>query len=176
MPLDFFLEHRNQTQDKNELLGSKDHDSDIYDSTNIWTFHNLVTHQGLNKQAPELMMQCLASIFLLRCLKAKKYYVDENSVDNINELTDLELYLAKLIHHFMRVTYYNTHEITTTDEDTEGVGFGSDRLAMRRIGRATNPTLALLNHSCDPNYRRISVGNKVNERLSFSLLFQTFAY
>jgi len=31
---------------------------------------------------------------------------------------------------------------------------------MRRIGRATNPTLALLNHSCDPNFRRISVGNR----------------
>ena len=62
----------------------------------------------------------------------------------------------------MRVTYYNTHEVTTTDEDTDGVGFGSDRLSMRRIGRATNPSLALLNHSCDPNYRRISVGNKVN--------------
>ena len=62
----------------------------------------------------------------------------------------------------MRVTYYNTHEVTTTDEDTDGIGFGSDRLSMRRIGRATNPSLALLNHSCDPNYRRISVGNKVN--------------
>ena len=61
----------------------------------------------------------------------------------------------------MRVTYFNTHEVTTTDEDTTGVGFGSDRLAMRRIGRATNPTLALLNHTCDPNYRRIPVGNRV---------------
>lgn len=105
-------------------------------------------------------MQSLAAMFLLRCLKAKKYYISEPDSDP-KCLTETELYLAKVIHHFMRVTYFNTHEITTTDEDTEGVGFGSDRLAMRRIGRATNPTLALLNHSCDPNYRRISVGRQV---------------
>ena len=69
----------------------------------------------------------------------------------------------------MRVTYFNTHEVTTTDEDTTGVGFGSDRLAMRRIGRATNPTLALLNHTCDPNYRRISVGRYVSKSQSAEL-------
>ena len=45
----------------------------VYDSNSIWTFHNLVTHHGANKQAPELMMQCLAAIFLLRCLKGILY-------------------------------------------------------------------------------------------------------
>ena len=70
------------------------------------------------------------------------------------------MFLAKLLHHFMRVTYYNTHEITTTEEDDISDGLGPERLRMRRIGRATNPTLALLNHSCDPNYRRISVGKQ----------------
>jgi hypothetical protein len=70
------------------------------------------------------------------------------------------MFLAKLLHHFMRVTYYNTHEITTTEEDEVSEGLGPDKLRMRRIGRATNPTLALLNHSCDPNYRRISVGKQ----------------
>ena len=107
------------------------------------------------------MMQSLAAIFLLRCLKAKNYYPVEPNSDP-SRLSEEELYLALLLHHFMRVTYYNTHEITTTDEDTNGVGFGTDRLAMRRIGRATNPTLALLNHTCDPNYRRISVGRQVS--------------
>ena len=132
----------------------------IYESSSIWSFHNLVTHPSLEKQAPELMMQALAAIFLLRCLKAKDYYPKSNE-DDPKTLSETELFLGKLIHHFMRVTYFNTHEVTTTDEDTTGVGFGSDRLAMRRIGRATNPTLALLNHTCDPNYRRISVGNRV---------------
>ena len=29
---------------------------------------------------------------------------------------------------------------------------------IQRIGRVTNPTLALINHACDPNYRRVSDG------------------
>ena len=115
------------------------------------------------------MMQSLAAIFLLRCLKAKNYYPVEPNADP-TLLSDTEMYLSLLIHHFMRVTYYNTHEVTTTDEDTNGVGFGTDRLAMRRIGRATNPTLALLNHTCDPNYRRISVGRQVKAERRFSII------
>ena len=135
-----------------------------------------MTHQGSNKQAPELMMQSLAAIFLLRCLKAKNYYPTEPNADP-TLLSDTEMYLSLLIHHFMRVTYYNTHEVTTTDEDTNGVGFGTYRLAMRRIGRATNPTLALLNHTCDPNYRRISVGRQVHtiQCCKFKKNFQNFS-
>ena len=108
------------------------------------------------------MMQSLAALFLIRCLKAKDFYPKVDCSNDPYHLSETELFLGKLIHHFMRVTYFNTHEVTTTDEDTTGVGFGSDRLAMRRIGRATNPTLALLNHTCDPNYRRISVGRYVS--------------
>ena len=118
------------------------------------------------------MMQSLAALFLIRCLKAKDFYPrDSNDVaDDPYHLSETELFLGKLIHHFMRVTYFNTHEVTTTDEDTTGVGFGSDRLAMRRIGRATNPTLALLNHTCDPNYRRISVGRDVSSIIMYRIV------
>ena len=55
------------------------------------------------------MMQSLAAIFILRCLKAKKYY--EDSSKDPKELTEMEVFIAKLVHHFMRVTYYNTHEV-----------------------------------------------------------------
>ncbi len=95
------------------------------------TFHSLVTHDGAGgKQAPELMMQSLATIFLLRCLKAKNFYsAKEHGSSSPLELSETEIYLAKLIHHFMRVTYYNTHEITTTDEDLEGE-FGLETLKV----------------------------------------------
>ena len=56
------------------------------------------------------MMQCLAAIFLLRCLKAKKYY--EDSSEDPRKLTETEVFICKLVHHFMRVTYYNTHEVS----------------------------------------------------------------
>ena len=46
------------------------------------------------------------------------------------ELSDTEIFLAKLLHHFMRVTYYNTHEITTTEEDDVADGLGPDKLQV----------------------------------------------
>ena len=45
-------------------------------------------------------------------------------------LSDTEIFLAKLLHHFMRVTYYNTHEITTTEEDDVADGLGPDKLQV----------------------------------------------
>jgi hypothetical protein len=47
-------------------------------------------------------------------------------------LSDTELFLAKLLHHFMRVTYYNTHEITTTEEDEVNEGLGPERLQVEQ--------------------------------------------
>ena len=46
---------------------------------------------------------------------------------------------------------FNTHETVIAEEnDNDESG---DKVKVTRIGRATNPTLALINHSCDPNYR-----------------------
>ena len=167
-PFDYFYENKGSFDRRNELMGFKEKNEDfMYASDNIMCFHNLVTHDTSGKkQAPELMMQALTTIFLLRCLRSKSYYPPSSGDPSI--LSDTELYLAHLLHHFMRVTYYNTHEITTITEDTDEQVFGCsnafnvthspDRIRVRRIGRATNPSLALLNHSCDPNYRRVSVG------------------
>ena len=88
------------------------------------------------------------AIFLLRCLEFKGYISKENG----SGLSDDQLFFAKLIHHFMRCAYFNTHE-TVIAEENEGGGDNEDAVKVRRIGRATNPTLALINHSCDPNYR-----------------------
>lgn len=172
-PLEFYLENRDRFTSHNELMGFSSgkekegcNEKPLYESTDVMTFHNLVTHDGAgSKLAPELMMQAMTAIFLLRCLKAKKYYATDADASP-TLLTETELFLARLLHHFMRVTYYNTHEITTTtvhenQEDNQSLGMGGvspEKLRLRRIGRATNPTLALLNHSCDPNYRRVSVG------------------
>ena len=166
-PLEFFLYRKQEFSKRNELMGVSE--GQEYNSEDIMTFHNLVTHDDVgNKLAPELMMQATTAIFLLRCLKRKSYYKnpDTHEPGPGGVLTDVELFLAQLLHHFMRVTYYNTHEITTATMDTdieEDGGFNMtsnspERLQLRRIGRATNPTLALLNHSCDPNYRRVSWG------------------
>lgn len=150
-PAAFYLENASQVSSTNTQLGLGDEDS--YYSDDWLTFHNLVTHDGsTGKAAPELMMQSLVAIFLLRCLKYKKYYdsdQDQESNDLKGQLTPTELTLASILHHNMRAAFYNTHEVARIETDGR---------SMKRVGRATNPTLALINHSCDPNYRRISIG------------------
>ncbi len=92
-------------------------------------------------------MQALVAIFLLRCLQRTGYLAGESSGKG-GGLSEQELFFALLLHHFMRAAYFNTHEIAHLNSDNQSV----------RIGRATNPSLALINHSCDPNYRRVNVG------------------
>ena len=71
-----------------------------------------------------------------------------------DEFGDEERQAALLLHHFMRVTFYNSHE--TTEVEKTGPSWSDN--SLQKIGRATNPTLALINHGCDPNYDRVSWG------------------
>ncbi len=64
------MENREAFSKHDELSGVGDDSAggNTYDAGSIETFHNLVSHDGsaCNKQAPELMMQALVAIFLLR--------------------------------------------------------------------------------------------------------------
>ena len=122
----------------------------VYSSDDVRTFHNLVTHDGVgHKAAPELMMQCHVVVFMVRLLTHTGYLPACSTA----ELTADSLHAARLLHHLMRAAYYNTHETTQVISDPDFT-----RSSTVRIGRQTNPTLALINHSCDPNYRRVSRG------------------
>ena len=136
------------THDEKAGVGS----TEVYSSGDIASFHNLVTHNGVgHKQAPELMMQCHVVVFLVRLLLKVGYIKEKGEAEEFQEDAMLA---GRLLHHFMRAAYYNTHETTqvlSTKSDFEGN-------TSVRIGRLTNPSLALLNHSCDPNYRRVSSG------------------
>ena len=125
----------------------------VYRSEDLQSFNNLVTHDGLGgKQAPELMMQCHVVVFLVRLMVALGY-LDHQGKDP--EFGEEEMMAGQILHHFMRAAYYNTHEIT--ELEIQGSG-DIEENKVRRIGRVTNPSLALINHSCDPNYRRVSDG------------------
>ena len=125
----------------------------VYSSEDIASFHNLVTHDGVgHKQAPELMMQCHVVVFLVRLLLKVGYITEDQEAEEFHEDAMLA---GRLLHHFMRAAYYNTHETTQVLVSPE-TDFTKN--SSVRIGRLTNPSLALLNHSCDPNYRRVSRG------------------
>ena len=87
----------------------------------------------------ELMVMMIT--FFLRLLKATSYLEPQD------EFGDDERQAALLLHHFMRVTFYNSHE--TTEVEKTGPSWSDN--SLQKIGRATNPSLALINHGCDPN-------------------------
>jgi len=148
-PWSQFQEEIDTWLNHNEKTGIDD--TNVYSSNDIRSFHNLVTHNGVgSKQAPELMMQCHVVVFLVRLLSHVGYLPKSDSL----EFNDDQLNAGRILHHFMRAAYYNTHE--TTHVLAEGENF--TKFSAVRIGRLTNPSLALINHSCDPNYRRVSNG------------------
>ena len=85
--------------------------NEAYRSDNIWSFHNLVTHDNSSSEddAPGLMMQALTCLFLLRCLQFNGYIKPTD--EKMKSLNEEEMFFAKLLHHLMRAAYYNTHEV-----------------------------------------------------------------
>jgi len=150
LPWTHYLDNKDKFISHDEKAGVGEAGVEI-SSQDIMSFHNLVTHDGATKKAaPELMMQCHVTVFLVRALVATGY-IKGNKTGEFNEE---QMYCGQLLHHFMRAAYFNTHEIC----DIEKTGDKWDQNIIQRIGRVTNPSLALINHSCDPNYRRVSHG------------------
>jgi len=150
-PWSYFKENIDIFLGRNELAGVEG--DAVFSSQDILSFHSLVTHDGLAvKQAPELMMQAHVVVFLIRVLHASGYL----SPGQGGELSEDDLQAGRILHHFMRAAFYNTHETTQIRK----TGSNWENNKIERIGRVTNPTLALINHSCDPNYRRVSTSTR----------------
>ena len=157
-PPEFCLKQRDLFLGDSEKLGAAGTNAPdfVYRSEDIVAFNSLVTHSGNSGKEPaELMMQSLVTVFLLRCLRHSGYLTPKTAANNSGAAAELlsadELFFAAVLQRFMRVTFYNSHEMSRAD---------SRNLEVTRIGRATNPSLALVNHSCYPNYRRLYVGNR----------------
>ena len=84
--------------------------------------------------APELMKEALIAVFFARIVTNRKGH------------KKFDLGLALLAHHLMRVVRFNCHEVVTPDPATQ---------AKVKVGLCLNLNLAMINHSCDPNYGRV---------------------
>ena len=84
----------------------------------------------------------LVCVFLTRCLQSTGYFGTESISDPY--FGKEELQIALWIHRFMRIARFNCHAIREVTK--------SQNLS---IGVAINPTLAMINHSCDSNYGRV---------------------
>jgi len=125
--------------------------SAVYSSADVSTVYNLVTHKGqADSPAPVLMKEAMTALFYIRVLQHSGYFI-EAMVDKEDSLGGCELDIGILLLHFMRVVFYNSHEVTELQK-TKGT--------VKKIGVCLNPALALINHSCDPNYARVVKGRR----------------
>lgn len=99
----------------------------------------LISHIGTNElSAPELMKEAMIAVFFTVLFTWKQLISHENMLD-----------CGHRIRKWLRISKYNAHEVVHEENGHILV-----------VGHALNPRLALLNHSCDPNYGRIWIGQK----------------
>ncbi|XP_023335428.1 histone-lysine N-methyltransferase Smyd1 [Eurytemora carolleeae] len=94
-----------------------------------------------------------SACLLLYYLKINNYFGSHTSRESDRELSPPELYIGKLLYHILEVLQFNTHAIAEASKWEEEKG-----VEITNIGCAVNPTLALLNHSCNPNTTRANIG------------------
>ena len=59
----------------------------------------------------------------------------------------METFVLRVIHQVICATAYNAHQVHSLKPD----------FSLERLGTAINPSLALVNHSCDSNSVRFNV-------------------
>ncbi|KYN03191.1 PREDICTED: SET and MYND domain-containing protein 4-like [Cyphomyrmex costatus] len=120
-------------------------------------FYNLVTHE--DKRLPEdIFHRAYMTTWLFRLLRSSNYLPENvKTTDSANsKLSDEELFIAGLLLHNLQSLQFNTHEISELVRPK-----GQKTLAKAKsvfIGGGVYPTVAMLNHSCNPGVVRYFIG------------------
>ena len=151
-PLKYFLDHKEMFEvfiDLDEPL--KVANDTIHDDSEYQTMMNLITH--INDMPECLTLKnAVISVFFLRFLQHGKYfkhYVPEKRKGD-RSLHPAEKLILQILHHLIAVQCFNSHQ------ETELALEKSD-YKWEIIGSAINTSLALVNHSCDPNTFRFNM-------------------
>ncbi|XP_011695563.1 PREDICTED: SET and MYND domain-containing protein 4 [Wasmannia auropunctata] len=121
------------------------------------TFYNLVTHE--DKRLPEdIFHRAYMAAWLFRLLRFSNYLPENvKTADSADSrLSDEELFIAGLLLHNLQLLQFNSHEISELVRPK-----GEKTLAKAKsvfIGGGVYPTVAMLNHSCNPGVVRYFIG------------------
>ncbi|VVC29601.1 Tetratricopeptide repeat,Tetratricopeptide repeat-containing domain,Tetratricopeptide-like helical [Cinara cedri] len=142
--------------------------------------YNLVTHRRL-RSVQDILHRTHVAAFYLYCLKKTNYFAGCGG--DIELLTDDQLFIGSLLLHHLLLIQFNAFEVSelrlrrAADNENQETVF---------IGGSVYPTLALLNHSCDPcvvryhrgtsvivqNIRDLCVGEAITENYGPMFMFQ----
>ena len=130
-------------------------DNEHRQDESLGEYCKLVAHYGSPKySAPELMKEALICVFFTRCLQSTGYFGPLVEGEKINpDFGTEELRIALWLHRFMRIARFNCHAIREVKRDQSFANL--NKIETCSIGAAINPTLAMINHSCDSNYGRV---------------------
>ncbi|XP_012543048.1 SET and MYND domain-containing protein 4 [Monomorium pharaonis] len=120
------------------------------------TFYNLVTHED-KRLSEDIFHRAYMAAWLLRLLRAGEYLENIKTADSADsKLSDEELFIAELLLHNLQLLQFNSHEISELVRPK-----GEKTLAKAKsmfIGGGVYPTVAMLNHSCNPGVIRYFIG------------------
>ncbi|XP_011883193.1 PREDICTED: SET and MYND domain-containing protein 4 [Vollenhovia emeryi] len=121
------------------------------------TFYNLVTHE--DKRLPEdIFHRAYMAAWLFRLLRVGEYLPENvRSTDSADsKLSDEELFIAELMLHNLQLLQFNSHEISELTRLKEEKILAKAKSVF--IGGGVYPTVAMLNHSCNPGVIRYFIG------------------
>ena len=131
-------------------------DGIVYDGQDFKSLYNLVSHHS-EWSFKEHAYKAFFSLFFVRCLQKSNYFGEHQSKEGVGELNKEELLIGTLMIHIMEVATMNAHEIGQMEVEGETNWL----LAQTKpVGCALEPTLVLLNHSCDPTLLRLDFFKK----------------
>ena len=164
-PAEYFLDNRDKFSGHNVRNGVDGDDNEVFRSEDYRNLFNLVTHE--EKREPQDICSKIAfAVFLTRCLSSAGYF---DRVKDRRE--DAEFSIAAIIVQFLQCFQFNTHMIesvfgnrviaqdaeTRIWKDADKFGMG-EFIENARLGGGIYPTLANVNHSCDPNILLLNWG------------------
>jgi len=180
-PVEYFVKNEERLTENNSKFGLQEE----YLSEDYATLFNLCTHSD-RREEYDTFTKTIFACFLLRCLQETGYFSGKAGL----VLSDEEVLVARLLKQFLEGIQFNTHTIESIYENRV-VGWDAetrlwkssqrcnigDSVETVRIGGGVFPTMALVNHSCDPNIvivfwgrvavalasRSIAAGEEIND-------------
>ncbi|KAI4479584.1 hypothetical protein M0804_010981 [Polistes exclamans] len=160
-PFKEFVEMRERltsTKEKREISEKKPYKGNDYES-----FHDLVTHED-QRTSEDIFHRAYIAAWLLRLVKTTTYLPNNDKTPDSFEvkLSDAELFVGELLLHHLQLLQFNSHEIS--ELSNRKIKSKKKSLANAKnlfIGGGVYPTVALLNHSCNPGVVRYFIGTTI---------------
>lgn len=128
-----------------------------YRGNDYMTFYHLVTHE--DKRLPEdIFHRAYMAAWLFRLLKTGEYLPESMKTADTadSRLSEEELFIAELLLHNLQLLQFNSHEISELVRPKEEKTLAKAKSIF--IGGGVYPTVAMLNHSCNPGVIRYFIG------------------